>query len=234
MKTDLTFVIPAYNAESWLASSIGSCLAQSHRSIEVIVVNDASTDDSKHVIDWYAGKDERVRPIHLEVNKGSGNARNVACEAARAPIIAMLDADDESTANRAKDTLEAFKEKDCLFYGSFIQLDFLGRNLGTMLASKFDLEHSLKNKLNYICHSTMAFPKSFWEKNPYDTEEYVKSAMEDWKFQLEAYFSSLPLVHTEKVLAGFRIIDNGQLIRRDPKLALELKESFLKDHAQTV
>ncbi len=233
MKKDLSFVIPVYNGEEWLAYSIGSCLAQSHKSIEVVVVNDASSDSTKKIIDWYTGRDERVKAVHLGDNKGSGNARNVGCDFSDAPIICMLDADDESTGNRAKTTLEAFKEKDCIFYGSFVRLDFLGRNMGTLLASKFDFENSRKTHYNYIGHSTMAFPKSFWEKNPYDTDEWVKAACEDWKFQLEAHFAGIPLVHTEKVLAGIREI-SGQNSKRDPKKAEALKDAFLNKYAQTV
>jgi glycosyltransferase involved in cell wall biosynthesis len=227
---DLTYVIPAYNSQEWLPFSIGSCIASSHKGIEVIVVNDGSTDHSKRVIDWYASKDERVRAIHLSDNKGSGNARNVGSFEAKSDYIAMLDSDDESTANRATETLKILREKgDSIVYGSCVELDFLGRNMGTLLATPFDLKHSIEKKLAFIVHSSMAYPKSLWEKQPYDTDTYVKLAMEDWKFQMDAAFKDYPFQHTAKVLCGHRL-RQGQMAQRDDKKALEVKESYLKEH----
>ncbi len=227
---ELSYVIPAYNSHEWLAFSLGSCLASQLKSIEIIVVNDGSKDHTKRILDWYAAKDERVRPIHLTENKGSGNARNIGSFEAQSPYIAMLDSDDESTSNRATETLKILREKgDGIVYGSSVELDFIGRNLGTLLASPFSLKNSIEKKLAFIVHSSMAYPKSFWEKHPYDTEDYVKLAMEDWKFQMDAAFEGVPFFHTEKVLCGHRN-RQGQMSKRDDKKALEVKEAYLKAH----
>src|SRR5260221_5915315 len=150
---ELSYVIPAYNSHEWLAFSLGSCLASQLKSIEIIVVNDGSKDHTKRILDWYAAKDERVRPIHLTENKGSGNARNIGSFEAQSPYIAMLDSDDESTSNRATETLKILREKgDGIVYGSSVELDFIGRNLGTLLASPFSLKNSIEKKLALIVH----------------------------------------------------------------------------------
>ena len=144
----------------------------------------------------------------------------------------MLDADDESTSNRAGDTLKILREKgDGLVHGSAVQLDFIGRNLGTLIATPFNMEHSLKEKFAFIVHSTMAYPKSFWERHPYDTDTYVKLAMEDWKFQMDAAFEGYPIRHTEKVLCGRRLTQ-GQVAGRNHKESMEVKEAYLKAHEQ--
>lgn len=227
---ELSFIVPVYNGQEFLAMALGSCVSQTHRSIEIIVVNDASTDKTDRIIKFYADKDERIRPIHLDVNKGSGNARNVGSFEAQSPYIAMLDADDESTSIRAGETLRLLREKgDGIVYGSCVELDFSSRNMGTLIATAFNLEHSIKEKLAFIVHSSMTYPKSLWEKHPYDTDEYVKLAMEDWKFQMDAAFENYPFHHTEKVLCGHRI-RQGQMAKRDNKRALEVKEAYLKAH----
>jgi len=235
---DASFVIPVYNGEEYIANSIGSCIAQNHKRIEIIVVNDGSEDSTKRIIDWYALKDDRVVPIHLEKNGGSGRARNIGSSYAKSPYILMLDSDDESEKNRVTETFKVMRnsqnEKGCLVYGSCAMLDCLGNNIGNSLASEFNVKNSLEKKVNFIVHSSMAYPKSFWEKNPYDEDEYVKLGMEDWLFQWQAHFNGLDILHTEKILCGLRQNPDGQSMKRDSVKALELKEKFLKENDQKI
>ena len=227
----ISFLIPVFNGQEYLSNAIASCVAQSLKTIEIIVVNDCSTDGTKRLIDWYASKDERIKAIHLDKNGGSGHARNVGVSAAKGNIICMLDADDESTRDRAKITNDLFGDSDnSLVYGSCVQLDCMGQNIGTLLASKFDIEDSLKKKLNDIVHSTMALPKSFLEKNPYDEDEFVRLGLEDWPLQLQAFKAGLEFKHTEKVLCGYRITRGSQSFGRDNKKVTELKEKFLSEN----
>ena len=99
---DLSFVIPVYNGAEYLAEAIASCLTQSHKNVEVVVVDDASTDSTKRVIAHYAKTDQRVQAVFLEENKGRGHARNVGNRAAKSKYLAVLDADDISDKFRAE------------------------------------------------------------------------------------------------------------------------------------
>ena len=170
MKTpDLSFVIPAFNAQEYLALALGSCMGQSHKNIEAVVVDDGSTDSTKRIIKWFAERDERVRPVYLETNKGSGHARNVGSYEAKSPYIAMLDSDDENEARRATVTLDLFRNNEnCLVHGSCVILNHIGVNIRTFIASAFNPENSIKTKLNFIVHSSMSYPKLYWEKFNYD------------------------------------------------------------------
>ena len=98
----MTFAIPCYNMEPWLPVCIESCLYQTEPNIEVLVVNDGSTDDSGAVADHYAAQDERVRVIH-QTNQGHGKARQVAQDNARGEFILFLDADDFLDKNAVRD-----------------------------------------------------------------------------------------------------------------------------------
>jgi glycosyltransferase involved in cell wall biosynthesis len=84
-------VIPAYNYARFVGRAIDSVLAQTHRDIECIVVDDGSTDDTPDVLARYAG---RIHAIRQE-NRGLSAARNAGIKAARGEVIALLDADDE-------------------------------------------------------------------------------------------------------------------------------------------
>jgi teichuronic acid biosynthesis glycosyltransferase TuaG len=85
-------VIPAYNAEATIAASIDSCLQQSYRPYEIIVVDDCSTDNTAEIIKSY---DDQVRYTQLIKNAGPSVARNKGMDIATGDYIAFLDHDDK-------------------------------------------------------------------------------------------------------------------------------------------
>jgi glycosyltransferase involved in cell wall biosynthesis len=89
-RATVSVVIPTFNRAAMLRRAIDSVLAQTRAADEIIVVDDGSTDDTRRVIESYAGK---VRYIH-QSNAGVGAARNAGIDAAAAQFIAFLDSDD--------------------------------------------------------------------------------------------------------------------------------------------
>ena len=96
----ISVVIPCYNGEPFIEETIRSVLGQTHSEVEVIVVDDASTDGSWRIIQGFAGK---VLAIRLRENAGASHARNRGAEMARGAYLMFLDADDHIT----PDTLAA-------------------------------------------------------------------------------------------------------------------------------
>lgn len=94
MEPAVSIVIPIHNDEEFLASALESCLAQTLANIEVICVDDCSTDQSVPIVERYLG-DPRIRLLRHEVNSSAFQARRTGVEAARAPFILFLDSDDE-------------------------------------------------------------------------------------------------------------------------------------------
>jgi teichuronic acid biosynthesis glycosyltransferase TuaG len=90
----VSVITPAYNAASYIAETIESVIAQSHKDWELLVVDDGSSDGTAQIISEYAAKDQRVRLIQSPGNEGAGPARNRALAAARGRYIAFLDGDD--------------------------------------------------------------------------------------------------------------------------------------------
>lgn len=90
----VSIVMPVFNAAGTLRRSIDSVLAQTFTDFELIVVDDASSDDSAAIIAAYAERDERIRSLRQSVNSGVAYARNLALAAARGSHIAFLDSDD--------------------------------------------------------------------------------------------------------------------------------------------
>jgi len=89
----ISVIIPVYNVASYLPACLDSVLAQTYRDIEILVVDDGSTDGSGDVCDDYACKDARVTVIHQE-NGGPSAARNTGLGIAKGEYIAFIDSDD--------------------------------------------------------------------------------------------------------------------------------------------
>lgn len=90
----VSIVIPTFNVRKYIRATIESVLAQTYGNWELLIVDDASTDDTLAVIDAIVGDSDRVRVFGLEANVGAGAARNVGIKEARGRFIAFLDADD--------------------------------------------------------------------------------------------------------------------------------------------
>ncbi|HWQ98523.1 MAG TPA: glycosyltransferase [Clostridia bacterium] len=89
----ITLIVPVFRAEAYLSICLDSVLSQTHRNIEVILIDDGSPDGSGAICDAYAAKDARVRVFHQE-NKGVSAARNTGLAQAKGAYISFVDADD--------------------------------------------------------------------------------------------------------------------------------------------
>lgn len=112
----LSIVVPVFNVENSLDECIESILQQSFHDIEVILVDDGSTDNSPSICDRWADKDTRIIVIH-QPNGGLSNARNKGIEHANGHYITFVDSDDKishDTYERLMDILLAHPEYDLL------------------------------------------------------------------------------------------------------------------------
>ena len=102
----ISIIVPVYNTEKYLRKCIDSILAQTYRDIEVILVDDGSTDGSGAICDEYEKTDERVRVIHKE-NGGQATARNMALDEARGEYVGFVDSDDYISPSMYEELLSA-------------------------------------------------------------------------------------------------------------------------------
>lgn len=89
----ISVIVPVYNAENYLSVCIESIINQSYRNLEIIIVDDGSTDNSGIIADSYAKMDNRVRTVHTE-NHGLVSARKKGVENAHGEYVAFVDSDD--------------------------------------------------------------------------------------------------------------------------------------------
>ena len=107
----VSVIIPTHNRAQFIQRAIASVLTQSHSDLEVIVVDDASKDDTVRIVADYARKDARVRLVRHDQQKGAQAARNAGIRAAQGEWIAFLDSDDQWLPDSLALRLRVAKEK---------------------------------------------------------------------------------------------------------------------------
>lgn len=94
----ISVIVPIYNTEKYLDKCITSIVNQTHKNLEIILVDDGSTDSSLEICRSWAKKDSRIVVLHKE-NGGQGSARNMALDIAKGDYIGFVDSDDWIEAN---------------------------------------------------------------------------------------------------------------------------------------
>lgn len=106
----VSVIVPCYNAATTLPCALRSLLAQSWRNLEILVADDASTDDSAAVVRAFAAQDKRVKLLRLTQNSGAYAARNLALAQAKGHFITCHDADDWSHPEKIARQVHALKQ----------------------------------------------------------------------------------------------------------------------------
>lgn len=90
----VSVIVPVYNCEQYLEQGIESLINQTHRDLEIILVDDCSTDGSLSILERYAQQDSRIKIIKMEHNSGVSVCRNAGLDAVTGGYVAFMDADD--------------------------------------------------------------------------------------------------------------------------------------------
>ncbi len=112
-KALVSIIMPAYNAATFIQETIQSVINQTHQNWELLIVDDASTDDT--IAQVQAFEDKRIRLITLATNSGAAIARNTAIEQSRGEYLAFLDSDDLWVADKLEKQLTFMKEHGYVF-----------------------------------------------------------------------------------------------------------------------
>jgi len=166
----VSVVVAVHNRAQFLAATVRSALNQSLRPLEVLIVNDGSTDQSAGVAKQLAKSDSCVRLIDLPRNLGPSHARNVALDAAHGDFIAILDADDLCMPNRFRRQVLFLQETGIDLCGSWF-IEF-GRGPARQVRWPYT-EASLQAAMLFqstICHPTVMARRQVFEHHRYKPE----------------------------------------------------------------
>ena len=89
----ISVIVPIYNVEKYLIKCIESIINQTYKDLEIILVDDGSTDSSGKICDEFATKDNRIKVIHKK-NGGLSSARNIGLDICKGNYISFIDSDD--------------------------------------------------------------------------------------------------------------------------------------------
>lgn len=226
--TKASFIIPSFNCAAFLPHAVKSCLEQTHKDIEIVIVDDASTDTTSEYLAWLAKQnDKRIRIIHNSKNMGRSESRNIGNYAAMGDILLVLDADDLAISTRAEWTLK--KMKNCqVCYGSAVAMDVLGNALNEIPAKAIDKDECLKTKLNGIVHSTMAYTKEIAMKYPYKTGKIADLGLDDWYSQIHMIMDGVKFDFIPDVICAYRVHGAAVTQTRNAKEVDKLKDEVLE------
>lgn len=175
----VSVIMPAYNAESTLGVSMASVLEQDYRDLELVVIDDSSSDATWSLVEAAAASDSRVVPIQLSRNSGVAAARNAGLDAATGTHIAFLDSDDCWLPGKLTTQLADLRRTGALIsYAAYRRVDERGRVL-SVVRPPAQVNHRDMLKSNHIGNLTSLYHRSI------DGTRFRRVGHEDYVFWLE-------------------------------------------------
>jgi glycosyltransferase involved in cell wall biosynthesis len=174
----ITFVCPSYNRVEWLAECVQSLRAQTVKEIEIIIVDDGSTDGTDDLLDWFLSHDDRIRVIKNPVNVGAGESRTIGHKAAKAPIVGVCDSDDVYPVERAQMILDWFEKhpESELVNWPYVRVGYFNEVLENFEGAAFDDKRFKEDGMvNYFCNPSVAVKRDAVLAVPYRKEEQGKT-----------------------------------------------------------
>jgi glycosyltransferase involved in cell wall biosynthesis len=231
MTTKVSFVVPSFNTAAWLPHAVKSCLEQSHKYIEVVIVDDCSTDTTIEYLNWLAKQnDKRIKIILNSENVGRSETRNIGNRAATGDIICVLDSDDLAVRTRAEWTVKKMKNGVKVIYGSAVAMGALGNAMHELTAKPLDIKTALETKTNGIVHSTMAYTKDIAEKYPYVSGDICRLGIDDWTMQTKMIIDGVKFDFIPDVICAYRVLGTGITATRDPQEVERAKMSVIEGY----
>lgn len=245
----VSVIIPVYNVENYLSQCMESVLNQTYSNLEIILVDDGSTDSSGIICDSFAKKDERIRVIHKE-NGGLSSARNAALNVATGEYICFIDSDDFVDIHLISESVAKIEETHadvCMFshytydgknskehLRPLDKDEYLVDEIRNKIIPMFIGQKDAKGEhlLGFVC--CQLFKKDAIGKQRFKSErEYYA---EDVVFDLEFYIRAKTMCVLNKPLYYYRYVasslSNGYRKHLFDKFSclLTFKQEFVKEH----
>ncbi|SHL48524.1 glycosyltransferase [Fibrobacter sp. UWEL] len=235
----VSVIIPVYNADKYLDRCLSSIITQTYTSIEIILIDDGSKDNSASICDSYAAKDNRITVIHKE-NEGQSVARNIGTDTSTGEYILYVDADDEIPQNAISLFIEKLNEhpqaemvvgeiksipNDPTRYSAnyYKRFDYIDNNLWVR-------EHFYRFKNRLATNPVNKLIKrSFITQNQLNFKPGIIHEDELWMFHISQRLSRLAFVHEATYLRYINpnsIMTGSSDLKKSKAWGIILKEIF--------
>lgn len=214
----VSVIIPVYNVENYLRKCLDSLVNQTLKDIEIIVVNDGTTDNSQEIIDEYVKKYPKKVVSVIQENGGQGTARNTGLLYAKGEYIGYVDSDDYVEENMYEELYKKAKvdDSDIVICGNNVvkeNYDFLSKEEvdKEFLLGKMAVWNKIYKK-NIIVDNKIQFRSKVW--------------YEDLDFTMKVYFSSKKISYVDKTLYNYLLREGSTMNNNNIKRNLELIQAF--------
>jgi glycosyltransferase involved in cell wall biosynthesis len=223
----ISVVMTSYNHERYISQAIESILNQTFPDFELIIVDDASTDRSREIIEAYKKRDSRIRIVYHDSNKGISKTANDGFEIARGKFVALMNSDDLWTPGKLEKQICILQQNpDLVIWSNAMIIDAKGNETGRLFSQMQDIDKRQKSgyifpqlvKGNFICATSIIFATQIVGQVKFDMR---LTYAEDYKFMIDVarnhhfYFIPEPLVK-------YRIHGDNSVLKN--------KEVWQKDH----
>lgn len=208
----LSVIIPVYNVEHFLDKCISSIVNQTYKELEILLIDDGSTDSSGLICDEWANKDNRIQVVH-KTNGGLSSARNVGIELFHGDFVAFVDSDDFVDISMYETMLSAIERtgKDIACCGRVVNL-FGKREKYEFFLKKeriFNREEAIKSTLKLNTIDVSACDKVY-KRKIFDTIRYPEGRIsEDAAIIFQLLNISNGIVHVGKAFYHYMYRDNS-------------------------
>ncbi|WP_125718533.1 glycosyltransferase family 2 protein [Flavobacterium ustbae] len=202
MNALVSILTPTYNTEKFIKSTIESAQNQTYTNWEMILVDDASTDNTVAIIEKFVQKDSRIKLFKLPENRGNGFARNAALEKATGKYIAYLDADDLWFSEKLEKQIQFLKTNNLHFTFSFYDsVNEEGNDLNRRVESPNPLTYKQLFFCNYVGNLTAIYDVDYFGKIILETSQ----KRQDWRIWLTILKQIKVAMPVPESLAFYRI-----------------------------
>ena len=202
-------IIPAYNPGVYLSEAIESCLNQSYKKFNIIVVDDNSSQDVEGVVSKY----KNIKYIKNSKNMGPSYSRNVGIKSSNAELISLLDADDVWDRDKLINSVNEFKKDKSIGMtcGNY-KIMVRGRLRSQFYKKSVKVNHSSLMRINYVASGSTTFKRSVVNDVGLFNEKYwISEDYDMWVRISEKY----PIKYIHKILYYYRITPgNDSLTQR--------------------
>lgn len=220
MQKLISLIIPVYNVEKYLVECIESIINQTYDNLEILLIDDGSTDNSGKICDKYTQKDKRIKVIHKE-NGGVSSARNLGLDIAQGEYIAFIDSDDrvnEAYIEKLYEKIETENAEVCfcrIMQFSSEQIKKINEPLPEILDIDLSDKKTMSFFYNYLsCCGINGSPcRSLYKNIVVKKHRFLCGVVraEDLLFNLEVLLNCKRIVSLKEWLYEYRMNESSQM-----------------------
>lgn len=223
----ISIIIPCYNSESTLETTLESVFNQDFQEWEAIIVNDGSTDATEQIALRWVEKDKRFI-YYTKQNEGLTKTRNLGISKSNGTYILPLDSDNQLAPDFVQDAIAVFEKNNDIgvVHGD---AEYFGLKKGLWKIGEYNFEKMLVD--NYI-DACAIYKKTLWEKAGGYDENLPHEGLEDWELWLAFGRLNANFFHLQKITFKYFVAENSMIRSFTPEMARDTRDYMMKKYSK--